>query len=206
MSAAIAVIESRRLFHDHGHRSVKGYLKQQLNCSGVRANRIRKRADLVNRHPDVGQALSDGRVGVEQVDRLATAHGHPRAGDRFAEFAPMLVDHAERLEYDDFTKAVKHFENMADEDGAFDDQQFHEGQRSASVSVTNGAVDVHASGGGPSEAEAMRNIFQRAVDDEFQKDCEARRAEYGDDALAHPLGRTSRQRAVDALYEIFVRW
>lgn len=204
LATITAVVQARQAHLDHGHHSVNTYLKQQLNCSSSHAQTLRKRARLLEAHESVAAALGEGRVGVSQVDRLATAMAHPRAGHRFAEFVPILTDHAERLEYNEFLAAVKHFEMQADPDGAFDDQQFHEEQRTASVRVTNGAVDVYAAGGDPIAATEMHTIFDRAVEAEVRKDFAARRAEHGDDALAHPMPRTARQRAFDALHAVFL--
>lgn len=170
LAAVSAVIVSRGSFADHGHGSMKGYLKQQLNCSGVEANRIRRCASLVDQHPEVGDALLAGRIGIGQASRLAKANGHRRVGDRFDDFAPILLDSAERLEFDDFVTAVEHFEVQADQDGAFNDQRFHEDERSASVTVVDGAVEVGASGGGPVAASEMKQILDRAVDAEFRAD------------------------------------
>ena len=204
IAAAVAIISARGSYRDHGHRSMKSYLKATLNCSGTIANKIRKRADAVNHHAEIGDALLAGRIGVEQIDLLGKAHAHPVAGQRFGDFAPQLLDHAEHLEYNDFDTVVTHFINQADPDGSFDDQQFQEDERTASVAVDNGAVDVHASGGSPLAAAEIKAVFDAAVQAEFDKDCAARRAEHGDDALSAPLPRTARQRKFDALHAIFL--
>ncbi len=204
LAAIAAVVQAKQAHVNHAHRSVNTYLKQQLNCSSAQARTIRRRARLVNEHPEIADALAEGRVGVGQVDRLATAAAHPRAGHRFAEFEPILTDSAERLDYDEFLTAVKHFEVQADLDGAFDDQRFHEEERTASVTVNNAAVDISASGGDPIAAAEIKAVFDRAVEAEIDKDFEARRNEHGDEALAHPLPRTARQRKFDALHQIFI--
>ena len=204
LAAVSAVIANRGSFADHGHGSMKGYLKQQLNCSGVEANRIRRCASLVDQHPEVGDALLEGRIGTGQAGRLAQANSHRRVGERFHEFAPILLESAERLEFDDFVTAVEHFEVQADQDGAFNDQQFHEDGRSASVKVIDGAVEVGASGGSAMAASEMKKIFDRAVEAEFRHDCQARRAEFGDAALEHPLRRSLQQRKFDAFHGIFM--
>jgi hypothetical protein len=206
LAAAVAVVSARGSFRDGGHRSIRTYLKGTLNCSGAHANRIRRRADLINNHGTVGDALLTGRVGTDQIDRLATAATHPRAGDQFPGFVPILLEQAEQLEYNDFDKIINHFIDRADPDGAFDTQQFQHDQRTASVRNNNGAVAVHASGGSPQAACEMTKIFELAVQGEFDTDCAARRAEHGDDALNHPLPRTADQRKFDALHHIFVAW
>ncbi len=204
--AAVAVVAARASYRDEGYRSMRAYLKGTLNCSGAQANRIRKRADLINQHPTVGDALLAGQIGVDQVDRLATAQAHPRAGDQFADFAPLLLEHAELLEFNDFDTAVQHFINQADTDGAFDDQQFREEHSTASVHEHDGSITIHAAGGSPEQAVEMARIFELAVQAEFERDCETRRREFGDDALNHPLPRTADQRRFHAIHQIFMSY
>jgi hypothetical protein len=206
LAAAVAVVSARGSFRDGGYRSIRTYLKGTLNCSGAQANKIRRRADLVNNHEAVGDALLSGQIGVDQIDRLATAASHPRAGDQFADFAPILLEQAEQLEYNQFDKVIDHFIDRADPDGAFDTQKFHEDHRTASVRDDKGVVTVHASGGCPQAAAEMAKVFELAVQAEFESDCVARRAEHGDDALNHPLPRTIEQRKFDALHQIFLTW
>jgi len=206
IAAAASVVSARQSFRDDGYRTMRSYLKGTLNCSGVRANEIRKQSTLINEHPAVGDTWIAGHIGTEQVKALATAHSHPRAAHRFAEFAPQLLDHAEHLVLDDLGVAVKHFIALADSDGALDDQQFHEDEASASVTVANGAIEVQARGGSPQQAEEISAVFELAVEAEFQNDCDARRREFGDDALTHPLPRTARQRKFAALHQIFMAW
>jgi hypothetical protein len=182
-------VSARQSFRDAGHTSMRSYLKGTLNCSGTRANKIRKQADLINQHPTVGDTWAASHVGTEQVDMLAKAQAHPRAGDRFGEFAPALLEHAEHLEFDDVGAFVDRFVTLADTDGAFDDQRFQEDERTGYVTVDNGAVEVHASGGSPTATEETSAVFELAVEEEFDKDCAVRRAEFGDDALSHPLPR-----------------
>lgn len=183
---------------------MRSYLKGTLNCSGSAANKIRKRADATNNHSAIGEALLSGRVGPDQVDLLAKASSHLVAGKRFGEFAPQLLDHAEHLEFSDFETVIQHFITQADPNGSFDDQQFHEDERTAWVNNVNGSIEVHASGGSPLAAAEMKAIFDVAVEAEFEKDCAARRAEHGDGALAAPLPRTTQQRKFDAMHSIFM--
>ena len=203
IAAVTAVVDSRQLFQEHSQSSIKAYLKQQLNCSGPDALRIKRRARLFNQHPEIADVFGDSRIAVGQVDVMASAQQHPRAGAQFAEFAGLFLGQAERLEHDDFADAIKHFVVQADQDGSFSDQKFHEDQRTASVRVDDGAVSVHASGGDPLRSVEMKEIFDRAVAAEAHKDFETRRAEHGDDALAHPMPRSGDQRRFDAIYAIF---
>jgi hypothetical protein len=204
IAAITAVVDARQLFQEHAQSSIKAYLKQQLNCSGPDALRIKRRARLFNQHPDIADVFSNSRIAAGQVDAMATAQQHPRAGDQFAGFAALFIAQAQRLEHDEFAAAIKHFIVQADQDGAFNDQKFHEDQRTASVRVDDGAISMHASGGDPLSAAEMKRIFDLAVEAEAHKDFETRRNLHGNDAPAHPLPRSAEQRRFDAIHAIFM--
>lgn len=204
IAAVTAVIGARQLHQDHGHHTIGGYLRQQLNCPAAEARRITRRSRLLNHHPDIGDRLADSRIGAAQVDLLADAHHHRVAGDRFAEFAPLLTEHAEQLDHADFRIAIERFITNADPDGTFNTHQFHDEQRIASAAIHDGAIDLHASGGDPLRATEMKTAFDRACEAEFRRDCDTRRRLHGDGAAAHPLPRTAGQRRFDALYAMII--
>lgn len=158
---------------------------------------------------ELDAVIADAELAIREAegrlaDLLAKASAHPVAGERFGEFAAQLLDHAEQLELGDFETVMSHFVQMADPDGSFDDQRFREEQRHASVAVSNGSLELHASGGSPLVAAEIEAVFLLAVQAEFEKDCEQRRREHGDGALAAPLPRTAQQRKFDALHAIFM--
>jgi uncharacterized protein YqfA (UPF0365 family) len=81
IAAITAIVQAKQAHVDHSHRSVNAYLKQQLNCSSNQARTIRRRARLVNEHPQIADALAAGRIGVGQVDRRV-GRGQQRCGQR----------------------------------------------------------------------------------------------------------------------------
>lgn len=206
MAAALAVVEQRKDHLRDRHRSLNAYAKATMNVSGSDAYWLRQRSRMMNAHPVIGERLRTGRIGVAQVDLLASAFSHPRAGYAFAGFVEQLLDHAEFLSHADLKIVVKSFIVRADTDGAFDEQRYRENEANATVSIVDDGIFVSATGGSPLEAEAMLTIFKRAVQDEFERDCETRRADYGDAAAEHPLPRTSKQRRFAALHAIFLAY
>lgn len=206
LAAALAVVDQRRDFKESGHRSMHRYVKATTNCSGGEATRLLRRASTINEHPGVGQELWAGRIGVAQADRLSRAAMHPRAGHRFGEFADQLIDNAEHLEWTAFDTVVRRFEVLADFEGAHADDERNRADRSATVVEGGGAAHVRADGGDALQAAEMVAIFRRAVQDEFERDCDARRKEHGDAAHDHPLPRTAQQRNFDAIYAIFMSY
>jgi hypothetical protein len=198
-AAMLAVTQLRGSFRDDGHRSLKGYLRATTNVSSNEAIRQRRIADACDAAPELGDALALGRVGEVQIVEIARINDNPRTRQYFARVAPIFVELAEHSSHDDLRDRVTSFLNLADQDGAFVELCCNIEQRTASINVVGGALDVRASGGDPIVAEEIVKIFEWFVEREFGADVEARRDEHGDDAPAHPFARTDRQRRFDAL-------
>ncbi|MFT6290284.1 MAG: hypothetical protein ACJAR2_000871 [Ilumatobacter sp.] len=206
ITAALAVVDQREDFRADGHRSTHAFVKATINCDGGQAARLVRRARSVNHHPAVGNALAAARIGTAQADRLARAAQHRRAGHRFGEFVDQLLGHAEHLEYPDFDTVVSRFEMFADMEGAFGDDEFQFGERSAKVVAVGSGVSVTAHGGAPLQAAEMIAVFKLAEQREFDRDYKARKTEHGDAAQDHPLPRTTQQRKFDAMHSIFMAY
>lgn len=205
LAGAVRVAENRQLGAADGHRTINAYLRATLNCSSTDASRLRARARAVDTIDGLGEAWLAGRIGNSQITRFTEIVGNRRIRHRLAEFAPMLLDHAELLPYSEFTQCADRFVTHADQDGAHDAHDDAIEHRDAHVSHVGGSVEITAHGGdGLTTAELMA-IHQRFVEAEYQTDVEARRAEFGDAADQHPLPRTSGQRRFDAFATIFHR-
>ncbi|MGI9644251.1 MAG: DUF222 domain-containing protein [Ilumatobacteraceae bacterium] len=202
-SALIAAAEARKLHRRDGHHSMRNHLRATCNSSRGTTTRQLRRAGLIDRIPAVGDALLAGRIGVAQADELARAFANPRIADFLPAVAPLLLDHAEHLPFDDFKVCVDRWMMLADLDGSHRTTLDEVGGRSARVVSVGTAVDLAASGGDALTAEKLIKIFERFCNAEFDKDVEARRAEFGDTADEHRLPRSGAQRRFDALEAIF---
>src|SRR3954468_514477 len=204
--AVRAAAEARQTAGLDGHKSLQAYLRATCNQpSGVARAEVR-RARICRDFPQVGEALTTGRIGVGQIDELVRIQRNGRAA-RYLDNAAidMLVDHAEHLPMRSFTAVVERWLMWADPDGAWHDQTESIDNRTAAILAANGEVSIAATGGDTLTAEKLRNIFAHFLELEFRKDCEARRAEHGDDADQFPLPRTDGQRRFDAVVAIFER-
>ena len=202
-SAALAVANSRNLHGVRGHRTMTAFCRAELNWSTGEASRRLSAARAVDQVPGLGEAWIHGHIGFPQAMKLAEANSNKRVADKLREFAPILLDHAEKMPYSDFADTVAHFVTLADEDGAHDDRDAAIEGRSARVVDVGGLLDVRATGGDGLTAAEMIAIHRRYVDIEYQKDIDARRAEHGDLADNFALARTDAQRRFDALTAIF---
>ena len=195
-------IDRRRSYADDGHRSLKAYLRGTCSYSDGEAARFRRLAAAVDGVPGLAEALHEGRIGTPQANEFAVAHGNSRVRDRLADFAPMLLDLAERLSFREFRTCMQRFTMLADTDGAHRDLDESVAGRRARVDNVNGSLSLSGSGGDPLVNVEVAAIFAKFCELEYRADVAARRAEHGDRADEHPLPRTPAQRGYDALVAI----
>ncbi len=203
MSAALAVAKARNLHGVSAHRSMAAFCRAKLNWSTTEAARRLGLAKAVNEVPGLGDAWSAGRFGFPQAIKLSMTNANRRVTDQLPDFAPRLLEHAEKMPYSDFAEVVDHFVERADQDGSHDDRdQAIEGRRARVVDV-GGTLDVRASGGDGLLTAELIDIHKRFTDLEYRNDVDARREEHGDLADGLALARTDAQRRFDALVNVF---
>lgn len=195
--------DREREYRSDGHRSTVGYLRAHVNCSGAAIVRRRRCGRLVADHPEVGAALHSGRIGIDQVAELARAHANPRCGHQLGRSLHLLLDHAQRLKFDEFRIVVRRWELMADLDGAHEDHGDAVRSRRATLAAGSHGIDLGATGGSALQASQMLAILDTFIDAEFRADREEARDRLGDDVAESDLRRTGAQRAFDALEKIF---
>src|SRR3954469_8002774 len=96
--AVRAAAEARQTAGLDGHKSLQAYLRATCNQPSQVARAEGRRARICRDFPQVGEALTAGRLGVGQIDELVRVQRNPRA-DRYLDPAAvdMLVGHAEHL-------------------------------------------------------------------------------------------------------------
>ena len=202
LALAAGEIDRRRSYQDDGHRSLKAYLRGTCTYSDAEAARIRRLAAATDGVPGLAEALCTGRIGLPQVNELGVALGNRRIRARFVEFAPMLLELAERLSFREFRTCVQRFVMLADLDGAHRDLDESVANRHARVLDLNGTLHLDAGGGDPLVNVELEAIFRHFCELEYDADITARRAQHGDRADDHQLPRTPAQRSYDAFVAI----
>ncbi len=196
-------VERRGLHTNDGHTRVTGWLRAELRCSGTRAGRVVRTAKLLDTVPGAGDALLDGRIGVEQAQELASKRANPRSGDRVADFAEQLLGNAEQMEFKNFKMLLDRWESLADTDGAEQQANDRIEHRDAVVIDAAGELFMRASGGSALDVAELTAIFDSFTEHQFALDCAERDRLHGPDAPASLLKRTDKQRRRDALQAIF---
>lgn len=186
-----------------GHRTIPAYIRATCNTGTATSKRDDVLAKLVGSHPDVAHALEAGRISVDHVHEIARIHANSRINEILDSILASLLCMAEHLSLGEFRIQVGTIIGLADQDGAFQEQQRNINNRRASIDDMAGSVHLTASGGDPLTAAQLTAVFEAFAEGELQSDLAARKAEHGDQAEAHPLPRTQSQRNFDALVAIF---
>lgn len=201
LAAAIAVADARQLNAADGHRSMTGYLRATCDWAPGEIGRFRATASLCDRHGEIGDAWHAGAIGSAHVAAIASTHrkvrAFPDASERFGEFVPGFVEHAETLPLADFETVLDRFVQLATADGSIDERAAVDGRR-ATATHANGELVLNASGGDATSTAEFLAILRRFENDEFRKDVESRDAAIGAGRDPEPF-RTGPQRRFDAL-------
>jgi hypothetical protein len=196
--------DRRQAWRDDGSRSMAAWLARRCNTSPRSAKAqaaLARRLDLM---PVAATALAAGEVDEKHVEVLGRRADSARraVAAAFPAAEAHLVGLAKTLPFVDFVRAVRHWEDLVDEDGAEDQaasdhaaRRFHVSETFRGNHALDGQLDVI---GGTEFATALRWI-----DDElFQVDWEAAKAIHGDATALGDLARTPAQRRADALVEM----
>ncbi len=202
LALTVGEVDRRRSYLDDGHRSLKAYLRATCNFSDAEAARVCHLTAAAGDVPGLVEALHLGRIGAAQANELAVAHTNQRVRARLGDFAPMLLELAERLSFREFRTCVKRFVMLADLDGAHHDLDESIRNRRAHVVNLDGSLCLDSGGGDPLVNVELEAIFRYFCELEYDADVAARRAEHGDRADEFPLTRTATQRGYDAFVAI----
>jgi hypothetical protein len=199
--------DRRRAFASDGSKTAAARLARR---TGARPAAVRAQVTLGRRlrlMPKVSAALAAGEITVEHarlLGRLA-ASDRPGVAAAFGDAEEMLVAQAKSLEFDDFVKVVRYWEQCADPDGAEDDaarqresRRLHISQTLDGMFVLDALLDPVS---GTIVATALRRIERRM----FKADWAAAKETHGDGTRVEHLARNAAQRRVDALVDLAER-
>ena len=128
-----------------GHRAVRGWVKASARWSNHQARIHADVARLIRHHELCRDEYFAGRLGLAQIALLARLACHPRAGKHFAGSEKLLVEDAQRLEYEDFRKVCDHWLNLADLDGADQDEAIrHYLRNGCCITTSDGMTHLDA--------------------------------------------------------------
>ena len=208
LGAAVArftsVFDRRRVFAADGSKTAAAWLARKCNTAKTATARQVKLARRLRIMPVTAAVLAGGEIDEHHARVLARAADSPRpvVAAAFPAAEADLVRFARDLDFAGFVRAVKHWEDTVDEDGAEDQaasdhaaRRFHASETFRGNVRLDGQLDVL---GGTEFTTALRWIDHEL----FLADWKAAEAIHGAATTAAHLERTPAQRRADALVEM----
>jgi hypothetical protein len=200
----MATIDLRKAWADDGSRSPGAWLARQTNTSPAAARRVVKLAQLRRQMPASQAALGAGEIDGHHAGVLAGSAGSQRkvVAAAFPDAEADLVGLARELPFEDFAKAIRHWENVVDEDGAEDRAAAGREARRLHVSQTFGGNVIVDGQLDAIEGTEFLTALRRIDRELFVKEWATVVEEHGDHAAEAHLKKTPAQRRADALVEV----
>ena len=195
-------VDDAAAFLGDGHRNVAAWGRGTNNWSPAEAARLTKLARAFKYLPMFAEACSEGLIGVAQMHAVAQVACNPRVRDHLAEADDLLTGAAIDQPFDDLITLLRHWETLADSDGA---RQRHDRavyDRSASVRFVGERAFLDAAG--PSyDGAVFEKVLAHYTQQEFDAEWDILATHYGSAMCAAFLERSDAQRRFDALQRIF---
>ena len=185
-----------------GHRRVASWGRATNNWSGAEAAVMVKLAKAMECLPRFAQAALAGELGVAQMHAVAKVAANPRVREHLADADELFTTAARDLPFDDFAVVLRHWEELADVDGAKARHDRAVLDRRAAVSFVGERAYLDAQG--PSyDGVIFEEVLQHFVDLEWQTEWDLLAAIHGDAMHVGLMERTHSQRSFDALQRLF---
>jgi Domain of unknown function (DUF222) len=193
--------DQRRVFRSDGSKTAAARLSRKTGASrrAMRAQvQLGRRLQLM---PRVEAALAAGEITVEHAQILGKLAGSDRklVADAFPEAEEQLLGYAKDLDFPDFVKAIRYWEQVVDEDGFEEEAERKHASRRLHLSETLDGVWVGDMKFDAIGGSIVNRALRRIYDELFQEDWAEAKAIHGDDTRVEHLERTPAQRRADAM-------
>src|ERR1700734_3933501 len=170
-----------------------------------RAAKRRVRLGRTLRHlPEVAQAWRQGTIGSDQAGAIAAARRH-RTEASMARDEAMLVAQAKEMGFEDFTRVLEYWKQLADPDGAEASDEERKASRDVFLESSFNGMWLGQMNLDPISGSIVAGELNRLEHDLFEADCAEAKERLGRPGRIDELARTSGQRRADAMVEMATR-
>jgi hypothetical protein len=167
--------------------------------------RRRVRLGRVLRHlPACADAWRDGDIGTDQARAIASARRH-RTESAMARDEAMLVAQAAQMGFEDFSRVLSYWKQLADPDGAEASDEERKASRNVFLESSLSGMWLGQMTLDPVSGSIVAGELNRLEHELFEADCAEAKERLGRTARLDELARTSAQRRADALVEMATR-
>jgi hypothetical protein len=204
VTEATAAFEAGEEWAADGAKTAASWLSARCRVARAAAKR-RVRLGRTLRHlPAVAQAWRDGAIGGDAASAIASARRHRTESCMHRDEA-MLVAQAAELGFDDFSRVLDYWKQMADPDGAEASDEERKASRNVYLETSLSGMWLGQMTLDPISGSIVANELNRLEHDLFEADCAQAKERLGRTGRIDELARTSGQRRADALAEMATR-
>jgi hypothetical protein len=204
MTEAVAAFEKGEEWAAEGAKTATAWIATRCRVSRA-CTRRRVRLGRTLRHlPAVAEAWRDGDIGEDQAQAIAWARRR-RTEALMARDEEMLVAQAKELGFEDFSRVLAYWKQLADPDGAEASEEEKKASRDAFLTSSYDGMWLGQMTLDPINGAIVSSELNRLEHDLFEADCAQAKERLGRTARIDELERTSGQRRADALVEMATR-
>jgi Domain of unknown function (DUF222) len=204
MTEATAAFETGEEWAAAGAKTAASWISSRCRVPRAAAKR-RVRLGRTLRHlPEVAEAWREGRIGEDVARAIASARRH-RTEASMARDESLLVTQACDMGFEDFSRALAYWKQLADPDGAEASEEERKASRDVFLETSFSGMFLGQMTLDPVSGAIVANELNRLEHDLFEADCAQAKERLGRPARFDELARTSGQRRADALVEMATR-
>jgi hypothetical protein len=204
MTEATAAFEAGEEWAAAGAKTAAAWISSRCRVPRAAAKRRVRLARTLRHLPAVAQAWRDGAIGEDAARAIASARRH-RTEAAMARDEETLVSQATALGFEDFSRALAYWKQLADPDGAEASELERRAARDVFLETSFSGMWLGQMTLDPLNGAIVANELNRLEHDLFEADCDEAKERFGRTAKIDELARTSGQRRADALVEMATR-
>ena len=204
MTEATGAFENEEQWAADGAKSAASWISSRCRVPRAAAKRRVRLARTLRHLPAVAQAWRHGAIGEDQAQAIAWARRH-RTEASMARDEAMLVAQASAMGFEDFSRALAYWKQLADPDGAEASDMERRASRNVFLETSYSGMWLGQITLDPVNGSIVSGELNRLEHDLFEADCAEAKERLGRAARIDELARTSGQRRADALVEMATR-
>jgi Domain of unknown function (DUF222) len=204
VSHAVAGFEQWGEWALDGAKTPTAWLATRCHLAKKSARAQLRRGKALSELPSAASAWERGEIGPDHIDALERL-SRPATQEALARDEALLVTQATTMPFEPFCAVVAYWEQMADPDGAEEDDMAKRARRDVYLRASVHGMFLGQMTFDPISGTIVSNELVRLEADLFEADWAEAKARLGRDPRLDELSRTSAQRRADAMVEMAIR-
>jgi Domain of unknown function (DUF222)/HNH endonuclease len=201
VTEATSAFETSEEWAADGAKTAAAWIATRCRVPRSAARRRVRLGRSLRQLPACADAWREGRIGTDQVKAIASARRH-RTEASMTRDEEVLVGQAERMNFEDFYRALSYWKQLADPDGADEDEEARRTSRNVFLESSIDGMWLGQVTLDPISGSIVAGELNRLEQELFEADCAEARERLGRTPRLDELARTSGQRRADALVEM----